>query len=59
MERFNEPYFSNDISWVPSGPVRHGSSDTKLPDIRRDSFAGHFADKVQLVIGRRPEITVP
>jgi hypothetical protein len=35
------------------------SNDTKSPDIRRDSFAGHFADKVQLVIGRRPEITVP
>jgi hypothetical protein len=35
------------------------SNDTKSPDIRKDSFAGHFADKVQLVIGRRPEITVP
>jgi hypothetical protein len=35
------------------------SNDTKSKDKRRDSFAGHFADKVQLVIARRPEITVP
>ena len=54
---------SNELR-LPSGTeyllLRMGmSNDTKLPDIRRDSFAGHFADKVQLVIGRRPEITVP
>ncbi len=35
------------------------SNDTKLPDKRRDSFVGHFADKVQLVIARRPEISAP
>jgi len=35
------------------------SNDTKAPDNRRDSFAGHFVDKVQLVIARRPEISVP
>jgi len=35
------------------------SNDTKSQDKRRDSFAGHFADKVQLVIARRSEIPVP
>jgi hypothetical protein len=35
------------------------SSDTKSQDKRRDSFAGHFADKVQLVMARRAEIPVP
>ncbi len=35
------------------------SNDTKSKDKRRDSFAGHFADNVQLVIARRPEIPVP
>lgn len=35
------------------------SNDTKSKDKRRDSFAGHFAEKVQLVIARRPEISVP
>ena len=35
------------------------SNDTKAKDKRRDSFAGHFADKVQLVIARRSEIPVP
>ena len=35
------------------------SNDTKSPDKRRDRFAGHFADKVQLVIARRSEIPVP
>ncbi|MSU28258.1 MAG: hypothetical protein EXS27_10150 [Pedosphaera sp.] len=35
------------------------SNDTKSKDKRRDSFAGHFADKVQLVIARRSEIPVP
>lgn len=35
------------------------SNDTKSKDKRRDSFAGHFADKVQLVIARRAEIPVP
>lgn len=35
------------------------SNETKSQNKTRDSFAGHFADKVQLVIGRRPEITVP
>ncbi|MBL9201274.1 MAG: hypothetical protein JNL39_12250 [Opitutaceae bacterium] len=32
---------------------------TKSPDKRRDSFAGHFADKVQLVLAQRLEIPVP
>jgi hypothetical protein len=35
------------------------SNDTKSPDKRRDSFAGHFADKVQLVLAQRSEIPVP
>ena len=35
------------------------SNDTKSKDKRRDSFAGHFADKVQLVLARRAEIPVP
>jgi hypothetical protein len=35
------------------------SNDAKSQDKRRDSFAGHFADKVQLVIARRAEIPVP
>ena len=35
------------------------SNDTKSKDKRRDSFAGHYADKVQLVIARRAEIPVP
>jgi hypothetical protein len=35
------------------------SNDTKSQDKRRDSFAGHFADKVQLVLARRSEIPVP
>ena len=35
------------------------SNDTKSKDKRRDSFTGHFADKVQLVIARRAEIPVP
>jgi hypothetical protein len=40
--------------------IRMGmSNDTKSKDMRRDSFAGHFADNVQLVIARRPEIPVP
>ena len=40
--------------------IRMGmSNDTKSRDKHRDSFAGHFADTVQLVIARRPEIPVP
>ena len=40
--------------------IRMGmSNDTKSKSTRRDSFAGHFADKVQLVIARRAEIPVP
>lgn len=35
------------------------SNDTKSPDRRRDSFAGHFVDKVQLVLAQRSEIPVP
>ena len=35
------------------------SNDTKSKDKGRDSFAGHFADKVQLVVARRAEISVP
>lgn len=35
------------------------SNDTKSADKRRDSFPGHFADKVQLIIARRAEISVP
>ena len=39
--------------------IRMGmSNDTKSKSGRRDSFAGHFADKVQLVIARRAEIPV-
>ncbi len=34
------------------------SNDTKTSNKRRDSFAGHFADTVHLVIARRPEIPV-
>lgn len=33
------------------------SNDTKTPGKRRDSFAGHFADSVELVFADRPEIT--
>lgn len=32
------------------------SNDTKTPGKRRDSFAGHFADSVELVFANRPEI---
>jgi hypothetical protein len=40
--------------------IRMGmSNDTESKSKRRDSFAGHFADKVQLVIARRAEIPVP
>jgi len=35
------------------------SNDTKSSGNRRDSFAGHYADKVQLVLARRPEIPLP
>ncbi len=35
------------------------SNDTKSEIKRMDNFAGHFADKVQLVIARRSEIPVP
>ncbi len=35
------------------------SNDTKSQDKRRDSFIGHFVDKLQLVIARRSEIPVP
>lgn len=35
------------------------SNDTKSEGKRRDRFAGHFVDKVQLVIARRAEIPVP
>ncbi len=54
---------SNELRLPPSTEflmVRMGmSNNTKLKDKRRDSFAGHFADNVQLVIARRPEIRVP
>ena len=33
------------------------SNDTKTPGKRRDSFAGHFADSVELVFANRPEIS--
>lgn len=37
--------------------VRIGiANDTKSPKRHRYGFAGHFADRVQLVIARRPEI---
>jgi hypothetical protein len=54
---------SNELRLPPSTEflmIRMGmSNDTKSKDKRRDSFAGHFADNVQLVIARRPEIPVP
>jgi hypothetical protein len=54
---------SNELRLPPSTEflmVRMGmSNNTKLKDKRRDRFAGHFADNVQLVIARRPEIPVP
>jgi hypothetical protein len=54
---------SNELRLPPSTEflmVRMGmSNNTKLKDKRRDRFAGHFADNVQLVIARRPEILVP
>jgi hypothetical protein len=54
---------SNELRLPPSTEflmVRLGmSNNTKLKDKRRDRFAGHFADNVQLVIARRPEIPVP
>jgi hypothetical protein len=54
---------SNELRLPPSTEflmIRLGmSNDTKSKDKRRDRFAGHFADKVQLFIARRPEIPVP
>ncbi len=54
---------SNELRLPPSTEflmLRIGmSNDTKSKDKRRDSFAGHFADKVQLVLARRAEIPVP
>jgi hypothetical protein len=54
---------SNELRLPPSTEflmVRMGmSNNTKFKDKRRDRFAGHFADNVQLVIARRPEILVP
>ncbi len=35
------------------------SNDTKSPGLRRDSFGGHFVDKLQLVLAQRSEIPVP
>jgi hypothetical protein len=54
---------SNELRLPPSTEflmIRLGmSNDTKSKDKRRDRFAGHFADKVQLFIARRAEIPVP
>ncbi len=54
---------SNELRLPPSTEylmIRVGmSNDAKSPGKRRDSFAGHFADKVQLVLARRSEIPVP
>ena len=54
---------ANELRLPPSTEfvmIRMGmSNDTKSKGKRRDSFAGHFADNVQLVIARRPEIPVP
>lgn len=54
---------SNELRLPPSTEflmIRMGmSNDTKSKDKRRDSFAGHVADKVQLVLARRSEIPVP
>jgi len=54
---------SNELRLPPSTEflmVRMGmSNNTKFKDKRRDRFAGDFADNVQLVIARRPEIPVP
>jgi hypothetical protein len=54
---------SNELRLPPSTEflmIRLGmSNDTKSKDKRRDRFAGHFADKVQLFVARRAEIPVP
>jgi len=40
--------------------IQIGVSNVAPPNgMRRDSFAGHFADEVKLVLAHRPEIAVP
>lgn len=40
--------------------VRMGvSNDSRQPGQRTDSFAGHYADQMQMLLARRPEIPVP
>jgi hypothetical protein len=40
--------------------IQIGISNVTPPNkMRRDSFAGHFADEVQLVLAHRPEIVAP
>lgn len=63
MDRDNATWqkLSNELRVPPDTQylmIRLGvSNDTKTPGKRRDSFAGHFADSVELVFADRPEIT--
>jgi hypothetical protein len=54
---------SNELRLPPNTDylmIRMGmSDDTKPADRRKATFAGHYADKVQLVLAHRREIAVP